>query len=46
MVISMDQETRNWAMLLHLSVLLGYAFPLVGMIVPVAIWQWKKRRCR
>ena len=42
MVISMDQETRNWAMLLHLSVLLGYAFPLVGMIVPIVIWQWKR----
>lgn len=38
----MDQETRNWAMLLHLSILLGTAFPVVGMIVPVAIWQWKR----
>ena len=38
----MEQETRNWAMLLHLSVLLGYAFPLVGMIVPIVIWQWKR----
>jgi uncharacterized Tic20 family protein len=42
MVISMDQETRNWAMLLHLSILLGTAFPVVGMIVPIVIWQWKR----
>ena len=39
----MDQETRNWAMLLHLSILLGYAFPVVGMVVPVVIWQWKRQ---
>ncbi len=63
----MDQETRNWAMLLHLSILLGTAFPssaavmsvsagvlhlsiflgtafpVIGMIVPVVIWQWKRQ---
>lgn len=38
----MDKETRSWAMLLHLSLLLGLAFPLVGFVAPILIWQLKK----
>lgn len=37
-----EQETRQWALALHLSVLAGYAVPLAGLIVPILIWQLKK----
>ncbi len=39
---SIEQETRQWAMLLHLSILAGYPLVLVGFIAPILIWQLKK----
>jgi uncharacterized Tic20 family protein len=39
---SQDQQTRQWAFFLHLSILAGYALPLAGLVAPVVIWQWKK----
>ncbi len=38
----MDEETRQWAMYLHLSLLAGYVIPLAGFVAPVLIWQLKK----
>ena len=39
----LEKDTRLWAMLLHLSTLLGHApAPLLGLIVPIVIWQIKK----
>jgi uncharacterized Tic20 family protein len=38
----LEQETRRWAFLLHLSVLAGFAVPIAGLIVPIVIWQMKK----
>ncbi len=38
----MDKETRLWAMILHLSVLAGYAVPFAGLVAPIVIWQIKK----
>lgn len=36
-------ETRDWALYLHLSQLLGLtALPVVGWLAPVLIWQLKK----
>jgi hypothetical protein len=37
-----NDETRTWAMLLHLSVFSSYIFPLAGVIVPLVIWQVQK----
>jgi uncharacterized Tic20 family protein len=37
-----DRATRNWATILHLSMLAGYLVPLAGLIVPIVIWQVKK----
>jgi len=37
-----DQETRQWAMLLHLSQLAGFVIPFGGLILPILIWQLKK----
>lgn len=38
----MDQNTRTWAMLLHLSVFAGYLVPMLGLLAPILIWQIKK----
>lgn len=35
-----SKETRQWAMLLHLSSLISYSG--LGVIVPILIWQIKK----
>ncbi len=37
-----ERETRRWGLFLHLSVLAGYALPIAGIAVPIAIWQLKK----
>ncbi len=37
-----ERETRQWALVLHLSVLAGHVAPLAGFVVPVLIWQLKK----
>lgn len=36
------EDSRQWAVLLHLSTLLGFVVPVLGFIVPIIIWQWKK----
>ncbi|MCA9133268.1 MAG: DUF4870 domain-containing protein [Planctomycetales bacterium] len=38
----MDSRTNTWAMILHLSLLAGYAIPLAGLLAPILIWQLKK----
>ena len=40
--VGLDQSTRQWAFLLHISVLAGFALPVAGLIVPIVIWQLKK----
>lgn len=37
-----EQQTRQWAMFLHLSQLAGFLVPLAGLIAPILIWQIKK----
>jgi uncharacterized protein len=37
-----QQQTRFWAMLLHLSELRNFIVPLSGFVIPIAIWQLKK----
>jgi uncharacterized Tic20 family protein len=37
-----ERQTRQWATLLHLSLLSGFLVPLAGFVVPVLIWQLKK----
>jgi len=39
---STEAHTREWAMFLHLSQLLGFLVPLAGLIAPLLIWQLKK----
>jgi len=40
--VALEKETRQWALLLHLSMLAGYAVPLAGLVAPIVIWQVKK----
>jgi uncharacterized Tic20 family protein len=37
-----EQQTRQWAMFLHLSVLAGLVVPVAGLVVPIVIWQIQK----
>jgi uncharacterized protein len=37
-----EQATRQWAMFIHLSQFAGYLAPLVGLILPIVLWQIKK----
>ncbi len=39
---SQEAHTREWALLLHLSQLLGIVIPLAGLLAPLLIWQLKK----
>jgi uncharacterized protein len=36
------RQAREWAMFLHLSLLLGSVLPLIGLAAPIIIWQMKK----
>ncbi len=40
--VDVEQQTRLWAMLLHLSLLAGFLVPMAGLIAPIVIWQIKK----
>jgi uncharacterized Tic20 family protein len=37
-----DRQVRQWALVLHLSLLAGFLIPLAGMVAPIIIWQMKK----
>jgi len=37
-----DRQTRQWATLLHMSLLAGFVVPVAGLVVPILIWQLKK----
>ena len=39
---SVEQQTRQWAMFLHFSILAGFVVPVGGLAVPILIWQLKK----
>lgn len=40
--VAEEKDTRQMAMLLHLSCLAGLAVPLAGIVAPILIWQIKK----
>ncbi|HEV2968990.1 MAG TPA: DUF4870 domain-containing protein [Pirellulales bacterium] len=40
--VDIEQQTRQWAMLLHISLLAGFVVPFGGLVVPIIIWQLKK----
>jgi uncharacterized protein len=41
-VVDKEQQSRQWAMFLHFSLLAGLIVPLAGFIAPIIIWQIKK----
>ena len=40
--VNIEQQTRQWAMFLHLSLLAGFVIPLAGVVLPIILWQVKK----
>lgn len=38
----LEVRTRQWAMILNFSLLAGFIVPILGLVVPVLIWQLKK----
>lgn len=41
--IDYEREQRNWAVICHLSILLGNSLlPVVGWFIPFVIWQLKR----
>jgi len=39
---AIENDTRFWAMLIHLSQYAGYVVLLAGFVVPIVLWQIKK----
>ena len=39
---TLEQQTRQWAMFLHLSLLAYFVVPVAGIAAPIVIWQLKK----
>lgn len=37
-----SQEAKTWAMVIHLSLLLGYLVPIGGLVAPIVIYLVKK----
>jgi uncharacterized protein len=37
-----ETQTRQWGLILHLSLLAGYVLPFAGFIAPVLVWQLRK----
>ncbi len=37
-----EQQTRQWAMFVHLSLLAGFVVPFAGFVLPIVLWQVKK----
>ncbi len=41
-VIESRVAANQWAMFTHLSILVGLIVPVLGLVVPLLIWQFKK----
>jgi uncharacterized Tic20 family protein len=37
-----ERALRKWVMLVHLSHLFNFIFPSAGLLVQLALWQWKR----
>lgn len=37
-MLELSETERMWASALHLSILLNFAFPLLGILTPIGIW--------
>jgi len=38
-----EMDTNNYATILHLAQFLGYVIPLLGLILPIVLWQSRKQ---
>ena len=39
---TLELQTRQWAMFIHLGQLAGYAIPIAGLVLPIILWQIKR----
>ena len=37
-----SKDVNTWSMFIHLSQFCGYIIPLLGLVVPIVLWQVKK----
>jgi len=42
-MLANNEATKNWLMLLHLSPIIGSAFPGGSLLVPIALWFYKRK---
>ena len=43
MTVSTQMDEKTWTILLHLSQFCGFLIPLAGLVVPIVLWQIKKK---
>ena len=42
-VVGTQMDEKTWTILLHLSQFCGFLIPLAGLVVPIVLWQIKKK---
>lgn len=40
---SLSKDANMWGMFIHFSLLLGFIVPFAGLIIPIVLWQVKKK---
>ncbi len=40
---SNDKDANQWGMFVHFSMLAGFVIPFAGLILPIVLWQMKKK---
>lgn len=43
-IVSKDQNVNRWAKWIHFSLFVAYFVPLIGLTLPIVLWQNKKDR--
>lgn len=43
-IVSTDQNVNRWAKWIHFSLFVAYFVPLIGLALPIVLWQNKKDR--
>jgi hypothetical protein len=41
-IVSTDESVNRWAKWMHFSIFVAYCIPLLGLAVPLGLWQVKK----
>ena len=38
-----NKDANQWGMFIHFSILAGFIIPFAGLILPIVLWQMKKK---